>query len=347
VREVIDTDPDLEELPLVLHSEKDVGHYITAGTEVVTLPHTDVRGLGIHRMYRRDSSELTLWAPEERRIGYAYRHNAGRGKPTEIAIAIGVSPAVTIGSISNVPHAVDKFDVAGGLAGKPIELVPCETVDIEVPASAEIVVEGIIHGNESVSEAPFGEVAGCYSTRQTDVPPVKVTGIMRRDDAMYHTILTGFPPTENSIMQWIPRSSTVKQDAERAVPEVDQATVKCGEYGGNGVYEAFVSIDKRLDGEAWNVINSVLSGRSQAKYCTVVDTDIDLYDEKQINWAINTRVQPDDNIRTYPTMAGAPLDPSGEHRQSQKVGIDATIPLDEDSEPYERVTVPGVDEVEW
>jgi UbiD family decarboxylase len=346
VREVIETNPDLYDVPIVHHSERDAGHYITAGTLVANLPHTGVRGQGIHRMMRRDDDELTIWAPEERRIGYAYRVNADAGEPTELAVVIGPPPEVTMGGVSNVTHSVDKFSVAGGLSGEAIELVECETVDIEVPATAEMVIEGVIRPDEKVPEAPFGEFPGCYSGEQR-TPIVDVTAITRREDARYHTILTGFPPNENNFMNWVPRSATVETDAERAVPAVDQAVVRCDENGGNGMYEAFVSIDKRLDGDPLNVINSVLGGRSQAKYCMVVDEDIDLYDPRQINWAKNTRVQPDRDVHTFAAMTGAPLDPSGPNRQSQKMGMDATVPLDEERQKFERVRVPGSDEVDW
>lgn len=346
VRDVVDTDPDLTDVPIVHHSERDAGHYISGATLVANLPHTGVRGQGIHRMMRRGEDELTLWAPQERRIGYAYRRNEENGEPTELAIVVGTPPAVTMGGISNVPHDIDKYSVAGGIQGAPVELVPCETIDIDVPAHAEMVIEGVIRPNRDVPEAPFGEFPGCYSGKRK-TPVVEITGIMRREDAIYHTVLTGFPPTENNLMNWIPRSSTVRQDAERAVPAVDQAVVKCGENGGNGMYEAFVSIDKRLDGDPVNVIASVLGGRSQAKYCTVVDSDIDLYDETQVNWAMNTRVQPHRDVHTFETMTGAPLDPSGPPRQSEKMGIDATIPLNEDGEKYAPVKVPGVEDVDW
>ncbi len=346
VKDVFESDPDLNDIPIVHHCERDRGHYITAATLVTELPHTGVFGQGIHRMFRRDSQELTIWAPEERRIGYAYRLNEENGEPTEVAIVVGPPPSVTMGGISNVPHSMDKYSVAGAIKGEPIELVECESIDIKVPAKAEMVIEAVIHPDKLVDEGPFGEFPGCYSG-EPQTPIVEVTGISRREDAIYHTALTGFPPQENSFMNWLPRSATIEDDAERAVPAVDQTIVKCSETGGNGMYNAFVSIDKRLDGDPLNVITSVLGGRSQAKYCTVVDKDIDLYDEKQIQWAMNTRVQPDEDVHTFPTMTGAPLDPSGPHRQSQKMGVDATIPLDDERSHYDRAAVPGVEDVEW
>ncbi len=346
VKDVIDTDPSLEEIPIVHHNEHDDGHYITAGVQVANLPHTGVRGQGIYRMPRYDDEHLGLYSPAERRVGRAYRINGDEGESTDLAIVLGASPAVTMGSIANVPHTQDKYGVAGAIQAEPVELVPCETIDVDVPADAELVIEGKIHPDEQMDEGPFGEYPGCYSGSE-QIPLVEVTGIMHRTDPMYHTILTGFPPTENNLMNWIGESATVKQDAERAVPEVDQATVKCGTAGGNGRYEAFVSIDKRVDGEPWNVIASVLGGRTGAKYCTVVDSDVNVYDETQLNWAYNTRVQPQRDVHQFPRMVGASLDPSGGNRQSDKMGIDATVPTDEDTRKYRRARVPGVDDVEW
>lgn len=346
VREVIDTDPDLYDIPIVHHSEHDTGHYITAAVQVANLPHTGVRGQGIHRMVREDSTTLGLWAPEERRIGYAYRVNADDNEPTELALVVAPQPEVFMSSIANVPHSIDKYSIGGAFRGEPVELVDCETIDVQVPANAEMVIETKVYPDGAVSESAFGEYPGTYSYDKTN-PKVEVTGIMQREDAIYHTVLTGFPPTEDNILAWIPRSGAVKQDAERAVPEVDQALTKIETHGGNGIFEAIVSIDKRLQGDPWNVVSSVLGGRSQAKYCMVVDDDIDIYDSQQVSWAFNTRVQPQRDIYQFPTMVGAPLDPSGPNRQSQKLGIDATVPLNEERDSYQRVEVPGSDEVEW
>jgi UbiD family decarboxylase len=346
VKEVFDSDPDLEDIPIVHHSEHDTGHYITAGVQVADLPHTGVHGQGVHRMVRKDSKTLGLWAPEERRVGYAYRVNGDEGEPTELAIVIAPQPAVFMGSIANVPHSIDKYSIGGAFRGEPVELVECETIDVRVPANAEMVIETKVHPEGSVHETAFGEYPGTYSYDKNN-PEVEVTGIMRREDAIYHTVLTGFPPTEDNLLAWIPRSGAVKQDAERAVPSVDQAMTKIDTHGGNGIFEATVSIDKRLQGDPWNVAASVLGGRSQAKVCMVVDDEIDIYDPQQVSWAFNTRVQPQRDIYLFPTMVGAPLDPSGPNRQSQKMAIDATVPLDEDHDGYQRVEVPGSDDVEW
>jgi UbiD family decarboxylase len=347
VKEVIDSEPTLDELPIVTHNEKDVGPYITSGVQVANLPHTGVRGQGIYRQLVTGERELSLWSPEERRVGYAYRVNAEEGKPTEMAVVLGSSPSVIFGSIANVDHTVDKYEVAGALKGEPVDLVSCETIDVDVPANAEIVIETLIHGDEKNPEAPFGEYPGIYSEQNEETPRVEVTGIMRREDAIYDTVLTGLPPNEDGMMNWIPRCASVRASAESAIPGVDQVDVKIGPAGGNGVFQARVAIDKRLDGEPWNVVSSVLGGRSQAKYCMVVDDDIDLDEEAEVDWAWETRVQPERDVRSFPTMVGAPLDPSGPKRQAQKMGIDATIPLDEDPERYEPTRVPGKDDVEW
>ncbi|MCW8173494.1 UbiD family decarboxylase [Natrialba swarupiae] len=127
-----------------------------------------------------------------------------RKEPTEMAIVIGASPSVIFGSIANVGHDIDKYSVAGGLMNESVELVPGETIDVDVPAHAEIVIETLIHGDEKNPEAPFGEYPGVYSEQNENTPRVEVTGIMRREDAIYDTVLTGLPPNEDGMMNWIP-----------------------------------------------------------------------------------------------------------------------------------------------
>jgi UbiD family decarboxylase len=114
------------------------------------------------------------------------------------------------------------------------------------------------------------------------------------------------------------------------------------------MYEVIVSIKKRMETEAWNVISSVLSGPSLVKYCMVVDDDIDIFDQRQLGWVMATRVQPERDVHIFPKMVGALLDPSSSlFSQTSKMGIDATVPLDEERWHYEMVRVPGSDEVTW
>jgi 2,5-furandicarboxylate decarboxylase 1 len=234
--------------------------------------------------------------------------------------------------------------VAGALAGRPIELVACKTVDAEVPADAEVVVEGHFVPGVREAEGPFGEVAGTYGLRGNR-HVFEVSAITRRRDAMYQTALTGMPTTDNHVQAWPAICESIKRMAQLACPEVVDVHA-IGPY-----YIAVVAIKKRLAYEARNVILSVLgptAGAPQAKYCIVVDPDVNVRDLNQVLWAVYTRCQPSDDVMIFPAMVGAPLDPSAPvHRHSSKMGFDATVPLGESRDRYNRVIVPGADQVSW
>jgi UbiD family decarboxylase len=195
-----------------------------------------------------------------------------------------------------------------------------------------------------MAEAPFGEFTGCYGHR-TESPVLHVERVTMRRNAIYQDFLTGFPICEDQALMYLPRCSAVYQDAARAHPEVKAVHWQIDTAN---IWGVVVSIRKRLQSEAWNVISAVLGGPSLVKQCVVVDEDVDVFDPIAVQWALSTRVQPHRDIHVFPTMVGAPLDPSAILiRQTSKVGYDATIPLDEDPAHYERVYVPGEDDVEW
>jgi UbiD family decarboxylase len=335
---------DLYKLPIPLHSELDAGQFITAGVQVVKDPETGVHGLGIHRMQLKGRNKLGLWGGNEKRIIRAHLKNEDAGKPTDIAVVIGCEPSVVLGSVARVPHSHDKYDVAGALKGSPVKLVKCKTVDIEVPATAEIIIEGKILPGIREREGPFGEFTGCYSGAR-QAPVVEVTAVTMRQNPIYQTAFAGMPPSEDQIIMWSARTAVCFEDASRAHPEVK--AVNWTVFNGN-IYEIVVSIKKRMETEAWNVISQVLSGQALVKTCIVVDDDIDVFNPKEINWALATRVQWVRDLHVFPTMVGATLDPSSKLiTQTSKMGIDATIPLEDDRKTYLAIKVPGSDQVTW
>ncbi len=335
---------DLTSFPLVKHCEKDSGRYITAGVQIVRDPETGVQHLGIHRMMLQGKRLLTLWGGLERRVRRTITRNEERSRNTPVAIVIGGPPAFVLASCARIPHAQEKYAVASALQGQPLEVVQCVTTDIEVPAWSEMVLEGEVLCNERMEEGPFGEFSGCYG-HKTSSPVVRIDHITMREGATYQTFLTGFPMCEDQSLMWLPRTAVVLQDASRAHPEVKAATWQVD--SGN-VYQVVVAIKKRMDGEPYNVISTVLGGAALVKSCVVVDEDVDIFDPVQVQWALSTRVQPHRDIFTLPVMVGAPLDPSAPiQRHTSKVGYDATVPLNENYSHYEKVYVPGEDDVTW
>jgi 2,5-furandicarboxylate decarboxylase 1 len=335
---------DCTSLPIVVHSELDAGRYVTAGVMFGRDPETGVLGVGLQRMQLKGPRRFGVNMPAERRVGRAALKAEDRGERFGVAIALGAGPFVDLGSQAKIAHTQEKLGVAGALAGRPIELVACQTVDAEVPADAEIVIEGHFLPGVRESEGPFGEVAGTYGL-EGDRHVFEVSALTMRRDAIYQTALTGMPTTDNHVQAWPAICESIKRLAQQACPEVVDVHA-IGPY-----YVAIVAIRKRLAHEARNVILSVLgptAGAPQAKYCIVVDPDVNVRDLNQVLWAVYTRCQPSEDTMLFPVMVGAPLDPSAPvHRHTSKMGFDATVPLGASSARYGRVVVPGVDQVSW
>jgi 2,5-furandicarboxylate decarboxylase 1 len=335
---------DCTEFPLVRHSEHDAGRYITSGVAMARDPESGVLGLSIQRMQLKGPRRFGISLPGERRIGRAQAKAEDRGEALPVAIVIGAGPYVDLGSQAKIPHDEAKLGVAGALAGAPVELVKAETCDMEVPARAEIVIEGRILPKVREPEGPFGEVGGTYGLRDNR-HVFETTAVTMRRKPIYQTALTGMPTTENHVMAWPAVTEVAKRLAKQACPEVRDVHA-IGPY-----YMIIVSIKKRLEGEARNVILSVLgptAGAPQAKWVIVVDDDINVRNWDEVLWALYTRVQPERDVMVFPTMVGAPLDPSAPiYRHTSKIGIDATIPLGADRARYARVIVPGSEDVTW
>jgi 2,5-furandicarboxylate decarboxylase 1 len=334
---------DLTRLPMVIHSEKDCGAYITIGVQIGKDPDTGYRNVSIHRMLLMGKDRLSLWAPVDHHLGRMILKAEEKGRGLEVATAIGVDPAIIIGSQAKVPWGIDEFYVAGGLRGAPVKLVPCETIDVEVPAAAEIVIEGVTVPGERVADGPYGEYPGCYSEAKQG-PVVKVTAITMRQNPIYQTALTGMPVTENHTLIEYANGAIVYREAQKIVPEVKAVHVTPG---GTFRHHVVVAIRKRHDSEARNLILGLLSLGIGLKQVTVVDDDIDVRDPIDVEWALSTRMQPDRDVIIVPNLACSTLDPSVPRpRTSAGWGIDATAPL-AGKEKFEKVKVPGVDKVKY
>ena len=333
---------DLTKLPLATHSERDPGPFVTSAVEIAKHPDSGDRLLGIHRLQLRGKDELAFWGPAEKRIGRAFLRSQDLGKPLEVAVVLGNEPAVDLASQAKVPHDIDKMAIAGRIRGEPIQLVPCKTVSLEVPRGAEVVIEGKMIPNSQKVEGPFGEVTGVYSGT-TMAPSIKVTAITMRSKPIMHTVLAGIAPSENGNMVVPAMLEAIHRVAKQACPEITAVNVT-----GNSYYTALLSIKKRHEGEPWNVISAVLGGIYQTKYCYVFDDDINVFEPSDVQWATETRMQPHKDAHVFPIMVGAPLDPSAPMpRHTSKMGFNCTIPLGADRKRFEKVKVPGADEVHW
>lgn len=334
---------DLSKLPIVTHARKDCGPYVTIGVQVGKDPETHIRNLSIHRMLVLGKDKLSLWAPADHHLGRMILKAEEKNRGLEVATAIGVEPSLVIGSQAKVPYGIDEYHVAGGLRGAPVQLTKCETIDVEVPASAEIVIEGVTIPGERVADGPYGEYPGCYSEVK-QAPVLKVTAITMRKNPIYQTALTGMPVTENHTLIEYGNAAVVYREVKKIVPEVRAVNMTPG---GTFRHHVVVSIKKRAENEGRNVILALLALGIGLKQVIVVDHDIDPFDPMQVEWAMATRFQADKDAIIVPRIACSTLDPScPENRVTAGLGIDATAPMKERWR-FEKVEIPGVDKVKY
>ncbi|MDP2602323.1 MAG: UbiD family decarboxylase [Deltaproteobacteria bacterium] len=334
---------DLGKLPIVTHAGKDCGPYVTIGVQVGKDPDTGIRNLSIHRMLVLGKDRLSLWAPADHHLGRMILMAEEKKRGLEVATAIGVEPAIVVGSQARVPFGIDEFHVAGGLRGAAAKLTRCETIDVEVPACAEVVIEGVTIPGERVADGPYGEYPGCYSEAK-QAPVLKVTAITMRKDPIYQTALTGMPVTENHTLIEYGNAAAVYREVKKLVPEVRGVNMTPG---GTFRHHAVVSIKKRAENEGRNVILALLSMGMGLKQVIVVDEDIDPFDPLQVEWAMATRFQADSDAIIIPRIATSTLDPSvPEPRVTAGLGMDATAPM-KDRWRFEKVEIPGVDKVKY
>lgn len=330
---------DLGLLPACVHHEKDGGRYLTAALCVTKDPETGIRNVAIHRHEVRDRNHLgALLLPRHTNQLFAQAEAAGR--PLEIALAIGVHPALLLASQATTQLGVDEFEIGGTLLGEPVELTKCETVDIEVPVESEIILEGRILPNVREEEGPFGEYPRTYGPKAPR-HVIEITAITYRNKPIYHTII---PATmEHLLLGAISREATMMQVIRQATPNVKNVHITPA----SGCrYHAVIQLDQKHDGEAKNAMFAAFASSTEIKHVVVVDPDIDIYDLQDVEWAIANRVQAARDVFIISNAMGNKLDPSSRNGASDKMGIDATIPMAEDRERFQKIRIADFDKVD-
>ena len=338
VRERVYTgqDVDLFGLPMTLQCEKDGGCFLTAGVTIVKDPETGAFNSGIYRQMRHERNLLGMSFEPQSHIGYCYRKMEREGKGLPAVTYLGHHPATLLGSQSKLPFGGDEMSVMGGLMEEPLELVPCETQDLMVPAYAEIAIEGVIRPHERRWEGPFGEYTWYYGFARNS-PVFEVTAITHRENPYYQDLFSVFP--EHLLAGRVGREAVLFQKVRASCPSVIDVSLPV-----SGVCRltAYVQIDKQFDGEAKMAALAALASDAFVKLVVVVDKDVDVHNEKDVMWAVATRTQPDQDTFFVPNSVGSRLDPSGysvwsrneRNGMNTKWAIDATTPIEA---PFEEV----------
>ena len=339
VKEVIITgdDVDMTAFPIVTHNKEDAGPYITAGAMVVKDPETGIRNVGVYRHMLHSKKEIGVHLAEVSHSNLVYDKHIKQGKPMEVAITVRMHPVFYLGVLSFVPYGVDEYTVVGGLMQAPLPLVKCETVDLEVPAMAEIVIEGTIDPKKRMMEGPYGEFTTLYG-KATMNPVVDVSAISMRKSPVYLDIFSAH--IDQQLLGGTPRLGMIYNAVKMACPTVKDVYMAPS---GCCRLSCYIAIEKRHEGEAKNAICAAFAADPFLKYAVVVDAHVDIFNDFNILREIVTKVQMDEDVFAIKNAKGHPLDPTARNGfLVGKVGIDATKPL----KGYpETIRVPGSDDI--
>lgn len=321
-------DVDLAKLPITKHAEEDSGHYITVGTLVVRDPDTGILNAGIYRHEVKGRNTIGCMFNPAHHAGYIYRRYKELNKPMEAVLFIGHHPAAVLGSQARGAIDASELELMGALMDEPLEVTDGETVDIPVPAYAEIAIEGILDPANETADGPFAEYTGFYGPSKDPVGLMQITAINMRSDAIYHDLDPAHP--EHNLAGVLTFESVVYDSVKRLVPSVTAVHLPA-----SGVYTftAFIAIKKRVPGEGMSAGLAAVAATSEIKIAVVVDDDIDIYNEEEVWWAVSTHFEADTGLAVIPNAVGSHLNPSayGEVRTTKgpmntKMVLDATRP---------------------
>lgn len=341
-QEIVELAPDLDVrlLPICQNSERDGGRYITAGIHITNNPENGVRNVGLQRNQVHDADTLGIWmAPTHMRAHF--EANEAQERPLPVAIVIGAHPALLIASQFRTAFDEDELPAAGGLLGEPIQTVKCVTSDLEVPAQAEIVIEGEVLPKVRHQEGPFGEFTRQYGI-QRQLPVVKIRAITRRRNAIYHNVLSGKSP-EHPLIGALGREPSLFRAVRASLPGVVSVHMPLGS-GAN--MHAWISIRKTSEGDAQKAGFAAFAHQDLIKHVIVVDDDIDIQDPFEMDYALGTRVHADRDIYVIPRVRAVVLDPAAEEYTVgkgtvSKMIVDATKPHLAPEGSFTMADVPG------
>lgn len=321
-------DIDLRRFPVPLHFAIDAAPYITAGQVTARDPETGVDTTGFHRLMLKDRNRLGVSLHSRRRMWEFHRRAAAKGQNLPAAITLGIHPLHYMGSmVYAYPQHVRKFEIIGGLFNEPYRVARCGADDIEVPAGAEIVIEGEILADEHEPEGPFSEFTGYASFRSTENVFV-AKRIRMRANPLFHSVVSGMSQ-DHILVSCITREGEILNALRRTLPNVKAVHVP---HTTCGAFMAFISMKKTSAGEPHQAIMATLGTEFYTKYVIVVDDDVDVFSLPDVVWAVATRVRAEKDIIFIPGAKGAILDPTSDPSDFTltKMGIDATKPLGRD-----------------
>ncbi|AJC70952.1 hypothetical protein X802_01205 [Thermococcus guaymasensis DSM 11113] len=321
-------DFSLIELPIPKYYPKDGGQYFTSAM-VIAKDKNGFVNVSFHRMMVRDDKTVAIRLVP-RHLYAMWKDKAEHGEELDVRIVVGNPIHLLLAGATSTAYGISELEIASKLSGlafgKPLEVI--ELRGIPVPVESEFVFEARITP-ELVDEGPFVDITGTYDYVRKQ-PLVVFERMYHVDDPIFHALLPG--GYEHFMLMGLPKEPQIYASVKRVVPKVHGVRLT---EGGAMWLHAVVSITKQHDGDGKNAILAAFAGHPSLKHVVVVDEDVNIYDDREVEWAIATRFQADRDLVIVPNARGSSLDPSAEKSLTTKWGIDATKPLDR-KEEFER-----------
>jgi 4-hydroxy-3-polyprenylbenzoate decarboxylase len=319
--EIVQREGTLDALPILKCWPEDGGRYITFPIVFTKDPETSMRNIGAYRMQVFDGRTTGMHWQRHKGAAQHYRVAERLGKRLDVAVALGAEPVLPYCATAPMPEGLDELLLAGFLARRRIEMVKCITSDLEVPASAHIVLEGYVEPGERRREGPFGDHTGLYS-QPDDFPVFHLTCVTQRKRPTYLTTIVGAPPMEDYYLGLASERIFLPM-IRKTLPEIVDM-----HFPAEGIFHnlVIVSIDKRYPGHARKIMNAFwgLGQLMFSKTIVVVDKDVDVQDLSQVTWIVGTHMDPLRDIQ----MTKGPVDDLDDAAElpayGGKMGIDAT-----------------------
>lgn len=328
---------DLNKHPIPKYFKEDGGYYYTSGLIITKALDTGVHNSSIHRQMIISPTETTARIVP-RHLFHNIRVAEGMDEDLPIAVAFGLHPAVILAASTPTEIALDEMLVANSLLKGKLKRVRLPESGILVPAHAEVVYEGVVIKNRKEREGPFVDVTGTLD-KIRDEPVIRIDRIYYRDDAYMTTILPS--RIEHYLLMGLGREAQIRSFVANVVPKVKDVYLPPS---GGGWLDAIISVEKQSEGDGKNVIMAAFAAHASLKRVTVVDTDINVYDAENVQWATVLRTGEDDII-VINKARGSSLDPSMDEKSKTgiKIGIDATRSLYKELSSYTRIEIPRDD----
>ncbi|MEM0360251.1 MAG: UbiD family decarboxylase [Candidatus Diapherotrites archaeon] len=330
-QQVIEEKVDLDSLPITKYTEIDGGNFITSGVFIARDKELGVN-MAFHRCMQLDKTRFSVRVLERHTMEFMKRNNG----EIDVAVCIGLPANILLAAATSPALGESEQKIANSL--EPFETVRAKTADLPVPTEAEFVLEGTLSMNQLEKEGPFLDLTGTYDFVR-EQPVLTVKKITHKKNAIWHALLPA--GGEHRVLMGMPREPTIFRETSKVAKVLDVNVT----YGGCSWLHAAIKIDKKSDDEPKKVIEAAFKGHSSLKHAFVVDSDINILNSNEIEWAMSTRFQADKQLHLYPGQKGSSLDPSADQstRNTCKAGFDLTIPANRDKKDFEKVKYPKTD----